>query len=155
MKSQRDGCYRNTSYMEWLWSLVNNTQPTKRLSSEVGLLWRNDRHQVAPELLQHNLAACPSSRLLLCFSFLLTCLPFLFNILNTLFSPFALCLPRYCLNFASPLPKGCFRLLVPSPPPMFRSLFLSPLLILCTCALSKEQQWVTLWEIPSPSSSLG
>lgn len=47
-----------------------------------------------------------------------------------------------------------FLIPVPSPPLCFILPFLLALLILCTCAFSKEQRWVTLWEIPSPSSSL-
>lgn len=79
---------------------------------------------------------------------------FFYITLSTLFSSsvFFLSIVLFLLFFSFELlPALC-----PIPPlTPFCSPFLSlSLLILCTCAVSREQQWVTLWEIPSPSFSL-
>lgn len=78
---------------------------------------------------------------------------FFYITLSTLFSSsvFFLSIVLFLLFFSFKLlPALC-----PIPPSLrFVLPFSLALLTLCTCAVSTEQQWVTLWEIPSPSFSL-
>lgn len=153
MTSARDSCCRKHFNKEWMWRPVTNRQQIKRCGVTALLFLRHYRHQVAPELQQHNhvclLFFCASSNLVL----FLFSLSFFLKLLSTLFSSSAFFLSLFSLSLSSL--ANYFLLLAPSPRSVSFSLsFFLALLILCTCAASKDQRWVTLWEIPSPSSSL-
>lgn len=125
-------------------------------------MWRlaADGHQGAPEpprrlpvsvffvlFLSLGSQFCVSLSLFFCFRTLFFHFIFLFCFLSFCHCTFVSFLSRQLLPSPRPIPPLGFVL-------PFSSLFFSALLILCSCAASKDQRWVTLWEIPSPPSSL-
>lgn len=139
----------------------NKKQQIKTFGVTATLLLRHCRHQVAPEPPQHN-AVCPSfSWSLFFFHSSSNLVPFLFFSFLLFYTSFHL-ISIFCflsprsLSILLPLLSLTTSCSLSHPPSLFRSPFLSVLLswFCCTCAVSKVQRWVTLWEIPSPSSSL-
>lgn len=128
-----------------MWSLVTNGQQIKTFGVTALLFWRHYRHQVAPEQQADNKAVCPSSSLSLFFFFSLT----LCSLSVFLFSSFLHFFPLYfhlllsvftCLSVLLSLTTSCSPS-VPSPPLCFvLPFFFRALLILCTCAVSKERR---------------
>lgn len=157
MKSLKDSCCRKHFNVEWMWGLVTNRQQIKRFGFTSLLFLKHYKHQMAPEpqsccvcfLKFYQFFALPLTLFFwvdpfLIFLILFHHFIFMFCLLSVLipctYSPRVLSLTTSCSSSHPPL---CFVL------PCFLAL-----LILCTCAVSKEQRWVTLWEIPSLLSSL-
>lgn len=155
MKSLRDSCCRKHFNVEWMWRLVTNRQQIEiwlyflvvpKALQTPGGAWATIMLFVLPQDFV-SFFALPLTPFLWVFPFLIFLILFPhFIFIFFLLFVVVLILPvfsHWLLPAPRPIPPLCFIL------PCFLAL-----LILRTCAVSKEQRWVTLWEIPSLPSSL-
>lgn len=103
MTSQRDSCCRKHFNEEWMWSLVTNRQQIKRF------VVRHYRHQVAPELQQHN-HVCLTTLVSFCSSFNLVLFLFVSFLLYLYVFPLYFHLVPFflCLYFVLSLTTSCY-----------------------------------------------